>query len=338
LKDGVSIIICCYNSELLIEQTLRHIASQNLGINLPCEVILVDNASTDRTQETAWSVWSKMPANKINLIVTQEPTPGLTYARQKGINEANYEYLIFCDDDNWLDENYVQNTFNLFKLNANVAVLGGFGVAQFEDPVSKPAWFDSFYHGYAVGPQADEESTVNGVYGAGMAVRKSVLMTVMSHPMFLHDRKQNQLTSGGDGEICYRILFAGYQVLYSPQLTFKHFLTTRRLTWDYLKRLYIGLSKGAVVISLYQKALNSDGKVLPLFYWLKKGLYYWGIYLKYWPKHYSVYKNGEGSTEEIHHLIWKSIAMDYFKYNFETNKMYREMIALKNGTFKKVKV
>src|ERR1700722_6664884 len=207
-EEGVSIIICCYNSELLIEQTLQHIASQKREMNLACEVILVDNASIDHTQKIARSVWSKKNPGKINLVIIQEPKQGLTYARQKGIRIATYEYLIFCDDDNWLDENYVQNTFNLFKSNAHVAVLGGLGMAQFEDPLSKPVWFDKFYHGYAVGPQADKESLLNGVYGAGMAVRKSVLKAIADQPMFLHDRKQNLLTSGGDGEICYRVLLA----------------------------------------------------------------------------------------------------------------------------------
>jgi len=328
-REGVSIIICCYNSSLRIEETLRYIAAlQTNGIN--CEVVLVDNASTDNTADIARLVWQKLGNNKINFHIAYQPTPGLTYAREKGIHEAHFEYLVFCDDDNWLDENYIQNTAGFFRSEPKLAVLGGVGIPEFEDPLSKPIWFEKFYHGYAVGPQAEKECFVNGVYGAGMAVRKSVLIKVMNkYPMFLHGRKQNQLTSGEDGEICYRIILEGYQVLYSPQLKFKHFLITQRLTWDYLKRLHIGLSQIFVVINLYEKALNAESSKLSYFNWLKKAFYYWGIYLKYWPKHYLAHKNGEGSIEEIHHLTWKNIALSYFEYNFQTVAIYRKIIAFK---------
>ena len=148
--------------------------------------------------------------------------------------------------------------------------------------------------------------------------------------MFLHGRKQDQLTAGEDAEICYRVLFAGYKIVYSPKLTFKHFLTNERLTWDYLKKLHTGFAKMNVVLNLYEKALNSEISKLSYFNWLKNAFYYWGIYLKYWPKHYSAYKKGEGTIEEIHHLTWKNIAKSYFEYNFQTNAIYHKIFLLKN--------
>jgi len=330
-NKGVSIIICCYNSELLLEQTLNHLAIQNMDIDLACEIIVVDNASTDNTQEKARASWLKNATDKIKLSIVYEPKPGLAYARQRGIIEAAFEYLVFCDDDNWLDKDYINNVCNLFNSMPEIAVLGGTSTAQFEDETLIPAWFDKFYHSYAIGPQAEKACMVNSVYGAGMAVRKSVLTEVMNkNPMFLYGRKQNKLTSGEDSEICYRILLEGYKIFYSPQLMFKHFLATKRLNWEYLKRLHVGLAQSNVVLTLYEKALNSNHPDLSFFYWLKKALYYWGVYFKYWPKHYLAYKNGEGTIEEIHHLTWKNIAIGYLKYNFETIGIYRKIFLLKN--------
>jgi len=328
MNEGVSIIICCYNSSLRIKETLKHIAVQQFS-DINCEVILVDNASTDNTAGAAKLAWSETKNTNIDFHIVHEPAPGLSYAREKGTNEANFEFLIFCDDDNWLGENYVQNVYTLFKSNPDVAILGGLGIPEFENPLSKPVWFDKFYHGYAVGPQAEKECIINGVYGAGMAVRKSKLKKAMQLPMFLHDRKRNELMAGGDGEICYRIRLNGYLVLYSPDLTFKHFLISRRLTWDYLKKLHIGFAKMNVVISLYERAINRNNPKLPRFYWLKKAFYYCGIYLKYWPKHYAAYKKGEGSVDEIHHLVWKSTASAYVRYNFQTVRLYQTIFNLK---------
>jgi len=330
-KEGVSIIICCYNSSSRIEKTLAYLAAQIIK-DISCEIILVDNGSSDNTVEVARSVWAEMPSNKIHLHVVSEPQPGLSSARLKGILTSTFEFLIFCDDDNWLDENYVQNVFKLFRANPDVGIIGGFGTAQFEDASLKPLWFDTFYHGYAIGMQAGEVAMVNNVYGAGMAIRKSVLKTITGKcPMFLNDRKKQELSSGGDSEICCRVRIAGYKILYAPQLTFKHYITTSRLNWNYLKKLHAGFAKSYVVLNLYDRVLISETAELPAFYWLKKGLYYWGIYLKYWPKHYLAYKKGEGAIEEIHHITWKNIALDYFAYNFKTIGIYSKMFALKNN-------
>lgn len=312
-----------------MQQTLKHIALQELGADLACEVILVDNASTDSTCEKAQMIWSEAASNKIKLSIVTEPKKGLVYARQRGIAEARYEYLVFCDDDNWLNKNYISDVFKLFNKHPEIAVLGGRGMAQVEDESLIPEWFNSFYHGYAIGPQAEKECMVNSVYGAGMAVRKLALKPVMSLPMFLHGRKANELSSGEDAEICLRIRLAGYQILYSPQLTFKHFLTPQRLTWSYLKKLHTGFGKCNIIIGLYERALNSENSKLSSLYWFKKALYFLGIYLKYWPKQYLAYRHKIGTTAEINHIVWKNIAITYFKYNFQTVAIYRNIIALK---------
>ena len=329
---GVSIIICCFNSEPLLAQTLNHIAAQNLDAGLNCEIILVDNASSDNTSETAKQVWDKNHHDKIKLTIVHETRSGLAYARQRGIKEAQYEYLVYCDDDNWLDKNYINDVVKLFDSYPKVAILGGTGTAAFENENTKPAWFDKYYQSYAIGPQAHGETMVNGVYGAGMAIRKSVLIQVIDmQPMFLHGRKQAELTSGEDSEICFRVRLAGYQILYSPKLIFTHFLTAKRLTWAYLLKLHVGLAKSFVVLNLYEQAAISEKTTLPAFYWLKKALYYVIIYLKYWPLQYTAYKKGEGTIEEIYHVTWKNIALNYFEYNFKTTSIYRKITVFRKN-------
>jgi len=330
MPTGVSIIICCYNSSSVLPETLKHIKWQKLS-GADCEVIVVDNASIDNTQQIAKSVWNNYSA--IEFKIVYEAKPGLSEARRKGVGEAKYEYLIFCDDDNWLDENYVQNVYELFQLNPQVAILGGCGTAEFEDISLKPEWFDNLFHGYAVGPQASEECELNGVYGAGMALRKSIIeRTLGKQPLLLHGRKQNSLSAGDDAEICIRIRMAGYKILYSPQLTFKHFLPGKRLTWEYLKKLHTGFAQMHVIINLHERALDYGYAKLPAFYWLTRAWYFWGIYIKYWPKHHRAYSKTIGTIDEIHHITWGSIGASYLKYNFKTIGIYKQIIALKTNS------
>jgi len=327
LTEGISIIICCYNSSKRLPETIRHLAEQKfIG---SWEIVIVNNRSDDDTGKAAKIEWHKYALPNVEFLVVEELRQGLNFAREKGIETSKYEYLIFCDDDNWLHEDYIQNALSLLKLNPGAAILGGIGTAEFENQLSKPKWFDNFYHGYAVGAQAEKESKVNGVYGAGMVVRKSIVSAVINHhPMFLSDRRQNNLSAGGDAEMCMRVRLASYDILYSPQLKFKHFLPDSRLKWDYLKKLHTGFANCYVVLNLYEKALSPGYPELPRFYWLKKGLYYWGIYLKYFSKSYLAAKEGEGSIKEIHHLTWKTIALKYFEYNFKTTTVYRKIITL----------
>src|SRR5882757_8940798 len=104
---GVSVIICCYNSAVRLPQTLKHLAEQNVPENLLPEIILVNNASTDDTVAVATETWNRFGPKNIEFKIVNEPEPGQMHARKKGAEEARYECIIFCDDDNWLDKNYV---------------------------------------------------------------------------------------------------------------------------------------------------------------------------------------------------------------------------------------
>ena len=328
---GVSIIICCYNSSTRLKQTLKHISNQKICFEACCELIIVDNASTDSTREFAISEWQALKNNHITFTVIVESNKGLSHARKAGAAKAKYEYLIFCDDDNWLSENYVQNVYSLFKKNHNVAVLGGLGIPYFEDETVKPSWFEKFEDSYAVGSTIRSDTFVDFVYGAGLAIRKSVFSKVTNtNPMLLLGRKQNRLTAGEDSELCIRVRMLNLKILFTPSLTFGHFLPTKRLNWTYLKAMHKGFARSFVIINLYQRALTTSDTKLPLFYWLKEAFYFCGIFLKYLPKQYSHGFQSIGNTNAINSLTWRTMALNYLKYNFRTIGIYKRIISIKN--------
>ena len=293
---------------------------------------MVDNASSDNTSEVAMATWqyfNNNPATSFQII--NEPVPGVANARITGINKAKFEFSIFCDDDNWLSEDYIQITIGLFKTHPEAGILSGIGVAAFEDPKNKPKWFDTFSDGYAVGSKGEKECYLDGVFGAGMAMRTALICDVInSGKMLLNGRQQNALSAGEDAEICLRVRLKGYRILYSPQLIYRHFLPAKRLTWAYLKQLHAGFAHTYVVVNLYETALKADNPAtLSAFYWLKKGLYHFGIYLKYWFKQYLIYSKSEGTVEEIRHITWGIIARSYLKHNFSTVGIYNDLLNYK---------
>lgn len=237
-QEGFSIIICCYNSAERIGQTLRYLSNQIIK-GCSWEIIIVDNCSLDNTQQKAIDEWRSCKVSNVELRVVQERSPGLSFARIKGVDCAKFNYILFCDDDNWLAPDYIETALDLFKQYSNAGAIGGEGVPVFENGV-KPDWFEEFSVIYAVGKQADKEGIINKergyLFGAGSVWKKSLLETIMSSPLILTDRIGNKLTSGGDSEMCYKAISYGYDIVYSPKLKFQHFIPTTRLNKDYVQK------------------------------------------------------------------------------------------------------
>ncbi len=265
MEKGVSLVICCYNSTGVIRQTLKSIINQKVPANIPWEVIVVDNASTDNTSDFVQSFWNDHNCLTPFKIVS-EPEPGLTAARQKGFDTAKYEYVLFCDDDNRLDKDFVSIVNEIMSGNEEIGVLGGQSKAEYD--LLLPGWFNDWKSSFAVGSQSDSEGDVTltrgFVWGAAMTVRKKAWKKLISEGFrsSLTDRKGNSLSAGGDTEICYALRNEGWKIWYDPRLKFKHELTEERLKWNYLKKLFRGFGEASVGLDKYLKILyKKTGKI-----------------------------------------------------------------------------
>jgi len=254
IKPGVSIVICCYNSSELLPVTLRHIINQKVPDDIPWEIIIVDNASTDNTSEIAKNIWENHNCLAPFKIV-KESEPGLSAARLKGFNTAKYDFIVLCDDDNWLHEDYVKNVYDIMLSNSLIGVLGGQSKAEFN--VLKPKWFDDWKDSYAIGTQDSNDGdltfTRGYVWGASMCVRKKAWdhLSSTGFKSKLTDRKGNTLSSGGDTEICFALRNEGWKIWYDHRLKFKHFISEKRLNWNYLKKLFRGFGQASPGLDRY---------------------------------------------------------------------------------------
>ncbi|MDP2671641.1 MAG: bifunctional glycosyltransferase family 2/GtrA family protein [bacterium] len=94
----ISIIIPAYNEEDRIGNSLEKLAAFLEKRNGDFEVILVDDASTDRTSEIAQSFANKIPNFKV-LKLEKSPFAGKGYAVNKGILASQGEIAVFTDSD-----------------------------------------------------------------------------------------------------------------------------------------------------------------------------------------------------------------------------------------------
>src|ERR1700744_2439989 len=147
--SGISILICTHNGQKNLPETLKHVAAQKVSADLQWEVMLVNNASIDDTVATALKIWDEYKS--IPLVIIDEKKPGKDKAVDAGLYNAKYRYVIICDDDNWLNDDYVQTAYTIMEQDPAIGILGGKGVPEFE--VEPPDWFFNYQVYYAIGDQ-----------------------------------------------------------------------------------------------------------------------------------------------------------------------------------------
>ena len=91
----VSIIVPVHNVEKYLPEALESVIKQTYT---DWELILVENRSRDRSYEVCLSYAEKYP----DISVYQEKTASLSHARNRGMQEAKGEYLMFLDSDDYL--------------------------------------------------------------------------------------------------------------------------------------------------------------------------------------------------------------------------------------------
>ncbi|MGB7326124.1 MAG: glycosyltransferase [Rubripirellula sp.] len=269
LADGISVVVCCFNSESVLAETLQHLKLQTVPDGLQWEVVLVDNASTDKTTNIAREFSSRF-GSVDRLRIVEEPNPGLSNARKAGVFAAKYQCLIFCDDDNHLCPTYVDSAYTFLKQNIHVNAVGGTGTAVTE--IDLPDWFASFQSAYACGPQAAQPGPIgNGyLYGAGLAVKTAHLRDVYESGFEhqLSDRSGQQLSSGGDGEIQeWLSIRSPGQRYFLPSLTFDHRIPQERLSIQYVEQLYVGFGRMLPILQIYRRV--REGYRNPVFLWIR---------------------------------------------------------------------
>lgn len=115
MSKKVSVIIPVYNDEKYLEQCVESVLHQTYK-NL--EIILVDDGSTDNTPE----ICEYYRENYSQVRVLYKKNGGVGSSRNAGLAMATGDYVLFVDDDDWIDIHHVEDLYNLMiKNDADIA-------------------------------------------------------------------------------------------------------------------------------------------------------------------------------------------------------------------------
>lgn len=121
LKINISVIIPAYNCENTIVECLNSVIKQTYYSYI-CEVIIINDGSTDHTKQTINAFISNCEDDKFEVI--NQKNCGVSVARNNGIKKARGNWIAFLDsDDVWL-ENKIERQIKTILEHREICFLG----------------------------------------------------------------------------------------------------------------------------------------------------------------------------------------------------------------------
>jgi glycosyltransferase involved in cell wall biosynthesis len=216
-------------------------------------LVVVDNASAEPLQESELNQGRSLP-----LRIVREPIPGLGRARVTGISASRGDVLVFVDDDNFLDPDYLQRALEIAQSEPRIGLFGGISTAELGGPMA--GWKAEILPHLGIRNHGDQPITRFSdrwgewePIGAGMVARRAVAERFVK--MFneipearLLGRSGSALLSGEDSLFARAAFREGFACSYQPVLKLTHYLKASRLTFDYLSRVLEGHGRSYVIL------------------------------------------------------------------------------------------
>lgn len=234
-RPTVSVIICAYTEDRwsLLEDCVASVETQTA---VPGEIILcIDHNEELLRRSEQHFVWGR-PAGAIPLTVVANKYEGrLGSARNTAAELASGDVLAFLDDDAAAAADWLVRLSAPYN-DPSVAAVGGAPLPVFE--AQRPRWFPrefDWVFGCAYNGLPSVRAQLAHLIGANMSVRRSALQEIGGFHSDDHD----------DMDMCLRLAFARYNVIYEPLAVVSHFVPARRTTWHYFWRrcYFVNLGK-----------------------------------------------------------------------------------------------
>lgn len=118
MNNCLSIIIPMYNGSVYITKAIQSVLDQTYT---HIECIVIDDGSVDGSL----AIVQSFCVGHDNIYVYQQENSGIAQARNSGLNHATGEYIMFMDQDDWIDPDYVEKLINqISELKADVVISG----------------------------------------------------------------------------------------------------------------------------------------------------------------------------------------------------------------------
>lgn len=222
-----SIVVCTFNRCNLFQKCLVNLISYlNYEMN-SFEIIIVNNNSSDDTEKVSYEF-----ANKFRFVrYYLERNPGLSNARNLGLEKSKGEYIIYLDDDALIREDFYSR-IEFVASNFSFSAWGGIDMPFYSE--IKPSWVrDKYYFSRLPYKKVSQIKSKNlFISGFCMVFKRSVLKEIGGFNNKL-GMNGNTIAYGEETNVQILIKNRGYQIGYDPFLKVDHFVHDYKLnlTW-----------------------------------------------------------------------------------------------------------
>ncbi|HEY2357754.1 MAG TPA: glycosyltransferase [Phenylobacterium sp.] len=236
----ITVIICTRDRATQLASVLSSACALKVPEGLSWEFCVVDNGSSDNTPQVVREFSETLPIRYV-----REDVPGLSNARNRGVDEAKGRYICWTDDDVEIDPDWLSAYAEAFERHPDAAIFGGRILPKLEGP--SPAWFvacadrwplTNLLAARDLGDDISKLTLENGrvPWGANYAIRTAEQRTVRYDPNLGVSPNQRRL--GEEAEVIFRLLRAGATGWWVPRSKVRHAIPTRRQTRDYVYEYY----------------------------------------------------------------------------------------------------
>jgi len=235
----MSIVLVCWNNKAYLEPCLQSLYDG--GLSSSFEVVVVDNGSTDGSQEM---LQEKFPQVQI---IQNESNVGLSRASNQGILSTHGKYVLLLNNDTLVNGSALNAFAKLLDNTPNAGAVGGkllnedgsfqAGYANFstllEEFLMATGLGDKFLDGFPSHKNSENERIVGWLSSACLLLRRKALDQIG-----LLD--ENYFIYGDEADLQYRLNKDGWKVYYLPSATTIHFGGRSMNRWKRRKMVYRG--------------------------------------------------------------------------------------------------
>ncbi len=247
-----TVIIRTYNASEHIATILERLKAQIHVEKISWDVLIVDNNSTDNTMDIVSHYQAMWPLG-YPLRWVREPRQGASYARRRGIQEAEGQWVGFLDDDTWPALDWVFSVCEFVKNHPKAGAINGNIYGCFEG--SPPEGFEKISPYFAViEKRAKVAYCINDkLYahkvimppGAGLVVQKKAWLESVPASLVLKGPVGSALTAKGeDVEALMYLSRHGWEIWFNPEQCIEHYIPQSRFERRYLLRFFKGIGLG----------------------------------------------------------------------------------------------
>ena len=234
----ITVAICTWNRSALLKETLDQVARLAIRRDVEWELLVVNNNSTDDTDEVIDSFMDRLPMRAVS-----EREPGLSNARNRAIGEASGEYILWTDDDVLVDSQWFTAYCEAFDRRPDAAIFGGNIKPWFEG--TPPLWLERVWtqvsSAYASRDLGEDEVPLSSVvipFGANFAVRTAEQRRYLYDPRL--GVRPDDIMGGEETTVIRNMLSDGIKGWWVPMARVRHYIPEARQTIQYLRDYYKG--------------------------------------------------------------------------------------------------